>query len=107
MVSIDRSRLKQRQRHKITSESSTRAGTKKVKKKREDEAMVVRVERKKIAGSMGTKTASPRSNSFTMMTAPPPSQPSELFSKISKQHFGFINMDLKNFTLYGILFAIS
>jgi cohesin loading factor subunit SCC2 len=85
MVSIDRSRLKQRQRHKVTSESSTRAGTKKVKKKREDKVMVVRVERKKIAGSMGTKAASPRSNSFTMMTAPPPSQPIEPRKPVKKK----------------------
>ncbi|CAI8012870.1 Nipped-B-like protein A [Geodia barretti] len=87
MVSIDRSRLKQRQRHKVTSESSARAVKKKVKKKKEDEAMVVRVERRKIVGSLGNKTASPpsRSNSFTMMTAPPPSQPIEPRRPVKKK----------------------
>ena len=108
MVSIDRSRLKQRQRHKVTSESSARAVKKKVKKKKEDEAMVVRVERRKIVGSLGNKTASPpsRSNSFTMMTAPPPSQPSELFSHGAKI---CINMDLKVFTLlrYSVCHQLS
>lgn len=74
MVSIDRSKLKNRQT--LTSDLAMRPGKKRVKKKGE---MMVRVERTRIAGVMGIKTRPPlpHSDSFTMMTAPPPSQPSE------------------------------
>ena len=75
MVSIDRSKLKNRQT--LTSDLAMRPGKKRVKKKKGE--MMIRVERTKIAGAMGIKTKPPlpHSDSFTMMTAPPPSQPSK------------------------------